>query len=115
MDEAQELLTEARRVLRAQKLVLFSLFAEGQLGRLAMERGDHDEAIAQLSKVIDEALEAGQSYVAVDISVHLADARLRASDPEAALEVIERGQELADKVGAPNGWTELLQLYAASV
>lgn len=27
----------------------------------------------------------------------------------------ERGQELADKVGAPNGWTELLQLYAASV
>ena len=95
LDEAEELLTEARRVLRAQKLVLFSLFAEGQLGRLAMERGDHDAAIAQLSKVIDEALEAGQSYVAVDISVHLADAHLRARDPEAALKVVERGQELA--------------------
>ncbi len=99
-DEAQTILQEARRVLRARKDVLFGAFAEAQLGRLMMERGDHQSAIAALTRIVDEAVESGQAFIAVDTSVHLADAHLRNDDPEAALEVVDAAWELAKEDAA---------------
>ena len=64
-------------MLRSRKDVLFVAFAEAQLGRLMMERGDHQSAIAALTRIVDEAIESGQSFIAVDTSVHLADAHTR--------------------------------------
>jgi class 3 adenylate cyclase/tetratricopeptide (TPR) repeat protein len=100
LDEAQTVLQEARRVLRSRKDVLFVAFAEAQLGRLLMERGQHQSAIAELNRIVDEAIESGQSFIAVDTSVHLADAHIRNSDPEIALRVISVAQELAGEDAA---------------
>jgi tetratricopeptide (TPR) repeat protein len=75
--------------------VLFVAFAEAQLGRLMMERGDHESAISALTRIVDEAIESGQSFIAVDTSVHLADAHIRNDDPAAAFRVIAVAQEVA--------------------
>ena len=40
LDDAETVLNEARRVLRGQKVIGFALFAETQLARLMMERGE---------------------------------------------------------------------------
>ena len=100
LDEAQTVLQEARRVLRSRKDVLFVAFAEAQLGRLMMERGELQSAIAALTKIVDEAIESGQSFIAVDTSVHLADAHIRSDDPETALRVITVAQDLAGEDAA---------------
>ncbi|HEY4607072.1 MAG TPA: AAA family ATPase, partial [Acidimicrobiia bacterium] len=99
-DEAETVLEEAKRVLRGQKDVLFALFAEAQLGRLAMERGEYETALGILGGVVEEALRAGQAFIAVDASVHLADAHIRTGDPELALEVIDTALVLAGEDGA---------------
>jgi tetratricopeptide (TPR) repeat protein len=100
IDEAETVLEEARRVLRGQKVIGFALFAETQLGRLMMERGEHRAAVNALTQVIDEAKRMGQPFFAVDASVHLADALTRAGDPDRALEVIALTRELAGEDAA---------------
>jgi tetratricopeptide (TPR) repeat protein len=100
LDEAETVLEEARRVLRAQKMLGFALFAETQLGRLRMERGEHQAAVSALNLVIDEANRMGQPFFAVDASVHLADALTRSGDPLRALEVVAVTRELAGEDAA---------------
>src|SRR5207244_11161987 len=43
LDEAERLLIDSRRVLRASTFRAFALFAEIQLGRCALERGNRSE------------------------------------------------------------------------
>jgi tetratricopeptide (TPR) repeat protein len=93
--DAEVVLTEARRVLRAHKYVRFALFAETQLGRLLLERGDLSEAITALTGVVQEATSQNQTLIAVDAAVHLAEAYVRNGDPEAALDVVAEAQRLA--------------------
>jgi predicted ATPase/class 3 adenylate cyclase len=100
LDEAETVLQQARRVLRSRKDVLFVAFAEAQLGRLMMERGEHRASIGLLTRIVDDAIESGQSFIAVDTSVHLADAHVRNDDPEAALRVIAAAEELAGEDAA---------------
>ncbi len=100
LDDAEAVLEEARRTLRGQKVVGFALFAETQLARLQMERGDHEAAVGSLSQVVEEAIQIGQPFFAVDASVHLADACTRSGDPLRALEVIEVAAELAGEDAA---------------
>jgi tetratricopeptide (TPR) repeat protein len=100
LDGAETVLHEARRILRGQKIIGFALFAETQLARLTMERGEHQAAVSALANVIDEASRTGQPYFAVDASVHLADALTRSGDPERALEVIETTLMLAGEDAA---------------
>jgi tetratricopeptide (TPR) repeat protein len=99
-EEAEVLLQESRRVLRGQNVLGFALFAETQLGRLLMERGDHDGAVDALRRVIGEANRIGQDFFAVDASVHLADALTRAGEPLEALAIIDRAAELAGEDAA---------------
>jgi tetratricopeptide (TPR) repeat protein len=99
-DEAETVLNEARRVLRGQKVIGFALFAETQLARLMMERGENQVAADALKQVIDEANRIGQSFFAVDAAVHLADALTRSGDPERALEVIDVAKDLAGEDAA---------------
>jgi ATP/maltotriose-dependent transcriptional regulator MalT len=65
-----------------------------------MERGDPVLAVQVLSDVVAEAMEVDQPFIAVDASVHLADARVRSGEPEQALETIEVAQELAGEDAA---------------
>ena len=92
LDEAESVSQEARRVLRAQKDVSFALFAETQLARVLLERGQTSAAILALTRIVDEAIQTGQSFIVVDASVHLADAHVRAGDPESALQVVASAQ-----------------------
>jgi class 3 adenylate cyclase/tetratricopeptide (TPR) repeat protein len=114
LDEAEVVLHEARRVLRGQNVVSFALFAETQLGRLNMESGNHEAAVAALTAVIDEAKRLGQDFIAVDASVHLADALTRAGEPVRALEVIEDARQLAGE-DAPLYEVPLERLRAATL
>jgi len=100
LEEAESVLQEARRVLRAQKVVIFALFAETQLGRVLLERGEVRPAIQALTRIVNEAIEVGQSFIVVDASVHLADAHVRAGDPEAALQVVTSAQQLSGEDAA---------------
>jgi hypothetical protein len=95
LDQAEVVLQEARRVLRGQKVVGFALFAETQLGRLALERGDTPGAVSALTGVIDEAINIDQDFFAIDASVHLADALSRSGAPTDSLEVVDRALEIA--------------------
>jgi tetratricopeptide (TPR) repeat protein len=100
LTEAEVVLTEAKRVLRAHKYVRFALFAETQLGRLSLERGDLGEAISALNEVVKEATSQSQTLIAVDAAVHLAEAYVRNADPEAALSVVANAQQLAGEDAA---------------
>jgi class 3 adenylate cyclase/tetratricopeptide (TPR) repeat protein len=100
LDEAETVLQEARRVLRGQKVFGFALFAETQLARLTMERGENQMGADALKQVIDEANRIGQPFFAVDAAVHLADALTRSGDPERALEVIDVAKDLAGEDAA---------------
>ncbi len=99
-EEAETVLQEARRVLRGQKVIAFALFAETQLARLSMERGELGMAINALLQIIDEAKRIGQPFFALDASVHLADAYTRSGDPLRALETIEVAEVLAGEDAA---------------
>jgi len=99
-DEADTVLQEARRVLRGQKVLGFALFAETQLARLRMERGEEQAAVDALTQVIEEANRIGQPFFAVDAAVHLADACTRSGDPVRALEVVEVAKDLAGEDAA---------------
>ncbi len=57
------MLDDARRILRAAGEVTGSLFAETQLARLAIVRGDVDAAIDDLTRVVDEAVSVGSAAV----------------------------------------------------
>lgn len=95
LTEAEVVLTEAKGVLRAHKYLRFALFAETQLGRLSLERGNFAEAISALKDVVAEATSQNQTLIAVDAAVHLAEAYVRSNDPEAALRVVAEAQQLA--------------------
>ena len=87
-------------MLRGQKMIAFALFAETQLARLTMERGENQTAADALTQIIDEANRIGQPFFAVDASVHLADALTRSGEPERALEVIDVAKDLAGEDAA---------------
>ena len=88
-------------MLRGQKVIGFALFAETQLARLMMERGDTQVAANALKQVIDEANQIGQPFFAVDAAVHLADALTRSGDPDHALEVIDVAKDQAGRGRRP--------------
>jgi tetratricopeptide (TPR) repeat protein len=92
--DATDVLTEARRVLRAHDLADFAIFADAQLARVDIKRGRHEEAVTTLEALTEEAFDVGHTGIALDATVHLADALIGAGRIEAALQVIENGQRL---------------------
>lgn len=95
LDEAEPLLNDADRVLRASGFIDGASFAEVQLGRVYAERGDIDQACEILEQARQSFIELGETASAVDAAVHLADARLRAGNPKGALALIDESEEMA--------------------
>ena len=60
--EAERALGDARRVLRSTSYVPFALFAETQIARIALARGDAESALESLTRIVDEA--EGNAYAA---------------------------------------------------
>jgi predicted ATPase len=100
IDEAEPLLQDAERVLRASGFTDGASFAGVQLGRVHAGHGDLDAARDYLESARQSFVELGETASAVDAAVHLADARLRAGDPTGALRLIEESVEMAGEEAA---------------
>lgn len=94
LDEAVGVLTDARRVLRAHDLSDFAIFADAQLARVEIKRGNAAEAAEELAGLTREAFEIGHTGIALDATVHLAEALLADGEVDAALRAIEDGERL---------------------
>ena len=92
LDEAERVLTDARRVLRASGLTPFALFAETQLARCALERGDADAALESLQRIVAEAAGIGHAGIVLEITLYFAQAQARAGEPGGRPRGAERGR-----------------------
>ena len=103
LDEAREVLDDARlAILRTAGEVTGSLFAETQLARLALLRGDVDAAIEDLRRVVDEAVSVGSAAFALEASIYyLAEAYVRRGEAERALETIDDAERTLGVVSSP--------------
>ena len=70
LDEAEPLLREARRVLRAAGSEA-AQFAELQVGRLRMDQGDLEEAERMLTNAQQDAVAVGRADSALEVAIHL--------------------------------------------
>jgi ATP/maltotriose-dependent transcriptional regulator MalT len=89
LDEAERLLTEARRVLRAVDATPWVLFVETQLARCALERSDIDGATQSLGRIIEEARGVGYTASVLEMTVYYAQAEAMAGRAEAGLAALE--------------------------
>jgi class 3 adenylate cyclase/predicted ATPase len=94
LTEAIDVLTDARRVLRAHDLGDFAIFADAQLARVETKRGNPARAAEDLAGLTKEAFEIGHTGIALDATVHLAEALLADGEIEAAIRAIEDGERL---------------------
>ncbi len=90
LDEAERVLTDARRVLRSTGFKPFALFAETQLARCTLERGDTAQAVASLERILAEAAEIDHGGIVLDVTIHFAVAAARAGRAEDGLAALDR-------------------------
>ena len=88
-EQAEQVLTESRRVFRSLGFLPLALFAETQLARLELEWGDPARALAILERVVEES--SGVAYAAdgLDAKVWFAHAHARAGSPEIGLAALD--------------------------
>jgi class 3 adenylate cyclase/tetratricopeptide (TPR) repeat protein len=86
LDEAERLLTEARRVLRSARFTPFAIFADIQLSRCALERGDDRQALEIVERVAAEAATLEHAAIRMYVSIHYALANASVGDPAKGLE-----------------------------
>lgn len=89
LDEAEPLLRNAVRVLRASDSAE-APFAEMHLGRLVTGRGEFAEAERLLSAVVEQCEAIGSSASAYEASIHLADCLVRSGRPLDGLDALAR-------------------------
>jgi tetratricopeptide (TPR) repeat protein len=99
-DEAEATLIEAIRDLRAYKLIELLGFAEIQMGRLEMERGNLDQAVTLLDQISTDAAAGGRNDDALEAAIYLSDALVRSGRPERALETLDGAEARAGEEAA---------------
>jgi predicted ATPase len=126
LDEAEAALVPAVRTLRGLGFSIAEAFAISQLGRLAARRGDHEEAARLLGLAASTYESLGAGAPGTEANALLAEARVLAGDPKAALATVKLCRDslgtssptpigaLLDRVeamalAATNGCTELGQ------
>ncbi|HEX4747076.1 MAG TPA: adenylate/guanylate cyclase domain-containing protein [Gaiellaceae bacterium] len=85
LEDAERVLEDAQHTLRAAEHVTGSIFSETQLARLALVRGNVDEAIADLTRIVDEAVSVGSASFALEAWIYLAEAYTQHGEAERAL------------------------------
>jgi class 3 adenylate cyclase/tetratricopeptide (TPR) repeat protein len=117
--DAEPVLRSAARVLRASAFVDGAAFAELQIGRLLVARGDPAGAVEVLGRVHDELAGLGQPASALEAALHLADAMIELAEQERSSDgsppagrdgavTVERALALLDeaeeRAGGDAGW-----------
>ncbi len=87
LDEAEPLLRNAARVLRASHRSA-APFVEMHLGRLLTARGDYEAAEKLLRSGVDEWRSMGDAASAYETSLHLADCLTKSGRPKEGLDVL---------------------------
>ena len=100
LDEADAVLTEARRALRAAGYTPHALFAETQRARIALEAGRGAEALVALEAITAEAATLGYPSIAFETVVHFAHAHAVAGDPAAGLAALAEAVDAAGEMPA---------------
>ncbi|WP_400994594.1 adenylate/guanylate cyclase domain-containing protein [Agromyces sp. GXQ0307] len=90
--EAEEVLVPSVRVLRAHGLVDAAIFAEIQLARLLLLRGD-DGALERLVSIHAEAVRTGQVQSAIEAAILVAHGLVLDGRPEEALGTLAEAEE----------------------
>jgi tetratricopeptide (TPR) repeat protein len=89
VDEAQQVLTEARRVLRSSRYASFAIFADIQLARCALARADATGALETLQRVVADAKGVGHAGMFLEAAAHTAHAHARAGSADEGLALLE--------------------------
>lgn len=87
LDEAEEVLVPSVRVLRAHGLIDAAIFAEIQLARLHLLRGD-DGAMERLSALRSEATRTGQVQSAIEAAILFSQGLVQAGRAQEALDTL---------------------------
>ena len=85
IEEAERVLGDARRVLRSSRYASFVLFADMQLARCALHRGDATAALETLDRVVAEARGVGHAGMSLEAAAYRAHAHARAGSAEKGL------------------------------
>jgi class 3 adenylate cyclase/tetratricopeptide (TPR) repeat protein len=96
-DEAESVLNDALRILRASDFTEYVAAAEIQFARILVARDRVAEADALLQRVIGELKRIGKLMYVLEATAVRADARLSAGDASGALSLIDRAEALAGK------------------
>ncbi len=89
LDQADEVLRNAIRVLKASGFIDGAAFCEVQIARVMMEKGEHQPAEDLLRKALATFTELGETPSALDASVHLAECLLRQDRCSEALDLLD--------------------------
>ena len=95
LDEAEEVLRDARRVLRAAGLTPDALLAETHLARIPLAQGRSTEALDLLGRILEEADATEQANVVVEVAVHFATAASVAGAASDGLRVLQEAAQVA--------------------
>lgn len=87
-DEAEAVLGPAVRVLRTYRLMDAALFADVQLARLRLQRGEVEAAMALLGAIGEEATRLGLLHSAFESALHIADGLVLSGRPDEALALV---------------------------
>jgi tetratricopeptide (TPR) repeat protein len=75
-------------VLRSSGFTPFALFAETQLARCALERGDVAGGLQSLQRIVAEAAGVGHAGIVLEITLYFAQAQARAGHGAEGLEAL---------------------------
>jgi class 3 adenylate cyclase/tetratricopeptide (TPR) repeat protein len=94
-DEAEAVIRESVRTFRAAGDPYSTLFAEIQLGRLMLGRGEWERATELLGRLRDDATSMGQISSALEVTAHRAMALVGLGEAERALAEIDEAERQA--------------------
>jgi class 3 adenylate cyclase/tetratricopeptide (TPR) repeat protein len=89
IEEAARVLLEARRVLRSSRYTSFVVFADIQLARCALARGDVVVALEELERVVAESKGIGYAGTLLEAAAYLGHAHARAGSPQTGLATLD--------------------------
>ena len=86
--DAEEVLGDARETLRALHFLGPALWAEMQIGRLLLARGESRVALEEFIRICAEAQDIHETALVVEASILQAEAEVRLGEPSTALELL---------------------------